>query len=184
VLRIAIDSRGVRNYYFAEDGKKAVEITQLRSGTLKAAGIGGLDCIISGVVMPGINENMLLRWIRRSQQSPDPFVPVEMISGMFDHKCLAMARDAGVNEFVAKPFSPDIVFKRIQKRIESPRQFVFTPTYLGPTVDAARATSRKSAARSLKRITRSSTPARIPGNSITISHWSSCSACLNSLNKN
>ena len=55
-----------------------------------------------------------------------------MISGMVDHRCLTTARDAGVNEFVAKPFSPDIVFKRIQKLIESPRQFVYTPTYFGP----------------------------------------------------
>ncbi len=55
-----------------------------------------------------------------------------MISGMVDHRCLTTARDAGVNEFVAKPFSPDIIFKRIQKVIENPRQFVYTPTYFGP----------------------------------------------------
>jgi CheY-like chemotaxis protein len=54
VLRIVMESLGVRNYYFAQDGKEAVEIIQLRSGTLKAAGIGGIDCIISDVVMPGI----------------------------------------------------------------------------------------------------------------------------------
>ena len=46
--------------------------------------------------------------------------------------CPSSARDAGVNEFVAKPFSPDIIFKRIQKIIESQRQFVYTPTYFGP----------------------------------------------------
>ena len=65
VLRIVMDSLGVRNYYFASDGKEAVEIIQLRSGTLKAAGSGGIDCVISDVVMPGIDGNMLLRWIRR-----------------------------------------------------------------------------------------------------------------------
>lgn len=132
VLRIVMDSLGVRNYYFASDGKEAVEIIQLRSGTLKAAGSGGIDCVISDVVMPGIDGNMLLRWIRRSEHSPDRFVPVVMISGMVDHRCLTTARDAGLNEFVAKPFSPDIVFKRIQKLIENPRQFVYTPTYFGP----------------------------------------------------
>ena len=55
-----------------------------------------------------------------------------MISGMADHRCLTMARYAGVNEFVAKHFSPDIVLKRIQKLIENPRQFVYMPTYFGP----------------------------------------------------
>jgi CheY-like chemotaxis protein len=55
-----------------------------------------------------------------------------MISGMVDHRCLTSARAAGVNEFVAKPFSPDIIFKRLQKIIESPWQFVYMPTYFGP----------------------------------------------------
>ena len=67
--------------------------------------------------MPGIDGNILLRWIYRSEHSPDRFVPVVMINRMVDHRCLTTARDAGVNEFVAKPFSPDIVFKRIQKLI-------------------------------------------------------------------
>ena len=59
-------------------------------------------------------------------------MPVITISSMVDHRCLTSARDAGVNEFVAKPFSPDIIFKRIQKIIERPRQLVYTPTYFGP----------------------------------------------------
>jgi len=117
VLRIVMGSLGVRNYHFAADGKEAIEILQIRSGTLKQAGSGGIDCVISDVVMPGIDGHLLLRWIRRHETSPDRFVPVIMISGMVDHRCLTSARDAGVNEFVAKPFSPDIIFKRIQKII-------------------------------------------------------------------
>lgn len=132
VLRIVMDSLGVQNYYFAQDGREAVEILKIRSGTLKSAGIGGIDVVISDVVMPGIDGLMLLRWIRRHETSPDRFVPVIMISGMVDRKCLTTARDAGVTEFVAKPFSPEVVFKRILKVIESPRQFVYTPTYFGP----------------------------------------------------
>jgi len=42
---------------------------------------------------------------------------------MVDHRCLTTARDAGVNEYVAKPFSSDIIFKRIQRVIENPLQF-------------------------------------------------------------
>ena len=54
-------SLGVQNYYFDSDGKEAVEIIQLRSGALKAAGVGGIKGIVSDVVMPGIDGNMLLR---------------------------------------------------------------------------------------------------------------------------
>ena len=82
--------------------------------------------------MPGIDGHLLFRWIRRHETSTDRFVPVIMIIGKVDHRCLTSARDAEVNEFVAKPFSPDIIFKCIQKIIESPMKFVYTPTYFGP----------------------------------------------------
>ena len=59
VLRIVMGSLGVQNYHFASDGKEAVEIIQLRLGTLKAADSGGIDCVISDVVMPGIDGSML-----------------------------------------------------------------------------------------------------------------------------
>ncbi len=82
--------------------------------------------------MVGIDGHLLLRWIRWHETSTGRFVPVIIISIMVDHRCLTSARDAGVNEFVAKPFSPDIIFKRILKIIKRPRQFVYTPTYFGP----------------------------------------------------
>tara|TARA_E500000331_G_scaffold279179_1_gene272188 strand:+ start:911 stop:1138 length:228 start_codon:yes stop_codon:yes gene_type:complete len=61
VLGIVMYSLGVQNYYFDSDGKEAVEIIQLRLGALKAAGVGGINGIVSDVVMPGIDGNMLLR---------------------------------------------------------------------------------------------------------------------------
>ncbi len=102
--------------------KKRLKSSRYLSGTLKGAG-GGIDCVISDVLMPGIDGHMLLNWICRSNHSSDRFVPVVMISGMVDHRCLTTARDAGVNEYVAKPFSSDIIFKRIQRVIENPLQF-------------------------------------------------------------
>jgi CheY-like chemotaxis protein len=64
-------------------------------------------------MMLGIDGNMLLWWIRWSEYLSNLFVLVVMIVGMVVHKCLTTARDAGVNEFVAKPFSLDVVFKHI-----------------------------------------------------------------------
>ena len=113
VMRICMDSLGVQSYYFAQDGREAIDILKIRSGTLKEAGAGGIDLVLSDVVMPGIDGHMLLRWIRRHESSSDRFVPVIMISGLVDKKCLTTARDVGVNEFIAKPFSPGAVLSRI-----------------------------------------------------------------------
>ena len=57
---LCIVARGGRNYHFAADGQEAIEILLIRSGTLKQAGSGGIDCMISDVVMPGIDGHLLL----------------------------------------------------------------------------------------------------------------------------
>ena len=74
VLRVVMDSLGVRDYHFAQDGKDAVENIQLCSGTLKGAG-GVIDCMMPDVLMPGVDGDMPLGWIRRSVHSSDWFVP-------------------------------------------------------------------------------------------------------------
>ena len=70
VLHILMDSENVRNYNFVQGGKEAVEIIRLCLGPLKGAD-GGIDCVISDVLMPGIYGHMPLRWIRRLEHSPD-----------------------------------------------------------------------------------------------------------------
>jgi DNA-binding response OmpR family regulator len=43
------------------------------------------------------------------------------------------ARDAGVNEFVVKPFSTNTLYAKIRATVEHPRAFVELPDgYLGP----------------------------------------------------
>jgi CheY-like chemotaxis protein len=82
--------------------------------------------------MPGVDGNLFLRWIRSGNNVPDRFVPVIMVSGAADQYVVEGARDAGVSEFLAKPFSARSVADRILHVINYPRQFVLAPGYFGP----------------------------------------------------
>ncbi len=42
------------------------------------------------------------------------------------------ARDAGANEFLAKPFTAQLIYSRIQALIESHRPFIKCKVYFGP----------------------------------------------------
>lgn len=70
--------------------------------------------------------------IRTSPKSPNPYVPIIMLSGYSDEERIKAARDHGVTEFLAKPFTVDIVLKRLEAVIENPRSFVRTGSYFGP----------------------------------------------------
>ncbi len=70
--------------------------------------------------------------IRGSPQSPNPYVPIIMLSAHSDSEHVRQARDHGVTEFLAKPFTVGIVLKRLEAVIGNPRPFVRTDSYFGP----------------------------------------------------
>ena len=90
------------------------------------------DVIVLDWVMEGMSGVELVRMIRSNPQAPNPFVPVIMLSGHTSLEHVRQARDAGVNEFLAKPVSVKVILSRLISVIEHPRPFVRTKSYFGP----------------------------------------------------
>ena len=74
----------------------------------------------------------LLDLIRTSRRSPNPYVPVIMLSAHCNEEMVKIGRDQGVSEFLAKPFTVDILLNRLEAVIENPRSFVRADGYFGP----------------------------------------------------
>ena len=82
--------------------------------------------------MEGMSGLGLVQMIRTNPQTPNPFVPVIMLTGHTSLDHVMLARDAGVNEFIAKPVSVKTMMSRLVSVIENPRPFVRTQGYFGP----------------------------------------------------
>ena len=70
--------------------------------------------------------------IRTNPQSPNPFVPVIMLTGHTQIEHVRQARDAGINEFIAKPVSVKTMMQRLVAVIEHPRPYVRTERLFRP----------------------------------------------------
>lgn len=79
--------------------------------------------------MSGID---LVRELRNEATSPNPTIPIIMISGHCSMERVTMSRDNGANEFMAKPITVDALYKRIVSLIEHPRPFIRISNYFGP----------------------------------------------------
>jgi len=90
------------------------------------------DIIITDWKMEPVDGVEFTRKLRRDMDSPNPFIPIIMVSGYGDMSRIIEARDAGVNEYVVKPFSATTLFSRIQAVIERPRAFVRVKNFFGP----------------------------------------------------
>lgn len=90
------------------------------------------DIIICDWNMSPLDGLDFVRLVRTGKDSPNPFVPIIMLTGHTEMHRVVEARDAGVHEFLAKPISAKSLYSRIKSIIDRPRPFVRTKTYFGP----------------------------------------------------
>jgi two-component system chemotaxis response regulator CheY len=74
----------------------------------------------------------VVRLLRDKEQSPNPFVPIIMLTGVADKDRVLSSRDAGVNEFLLKPLSSKMLADRINAAVNGTRAFVEGSEYFGP----------------------------------------------------
>jgi len=90
------------------------------------------DVILVDWNMQPLDGLDFVRLVRTAKDSPNPFVPIIMLSGYTEYRRVTEARDAGVNEFLAKPISAKSIYQRMISIIDNPRPFIRTKNYFGP----------------------------------------------------
>lgn len=78
------------------------------------------------------DEYTFIEFVRNSPESPNPYVPIILLTGHTEQQDIEMARDQGVTEIAAKPFTAKSLCDRIIRVIENPRSFIITKRYTGP----------------------------------------------------
>lgn len=122
LVRNIVKALGVNEIEEAEDGASALKVLTHYSA----------DIVIVDWNMQPLDGIEFTKLIRTSDDSPNIYVPIIMLTGHTELKRVTQARDAGVNEFLAKPVSAAKIYQRIKAILDNPRQFVRTPNYFGP----------------------------------------------------
>jgi two-component system, chemotaxis family, chemotaxis protein CheY len=125
-------------------------MTQIICALLKGFGIAHIDVATTSEIalrkfQQEKHDLLLIDWlikpdngidltqiIRLDKDSPNPFVPIILMTGFTEKRRVLKARDTGITEFLVKPFNANDLYKRIEHIIEKPRQFVKAPGFFGP----------------------------------------------------
>ncbi|MGB0720444.1 MAG: response regulator, partial [Bdellovibrionales bacterium] len=113
---------GFQNIVTARNGQEGFEVFKKEHP----------DLVITDWQMEPVNGLEMTKLIRTDPQSPDPFVPILVMTGYSSRIRVETARDHGMTEFIVKPFSSKDLYMRIKQIIEKPRQFVDADTFFGP----------------------------------------------------
>jgi two-component system, chemotaxis family, chemotaxis protein CheY len=122
LLRQMLAELGAQQIYDAVDGQDGWE---------KLSAVSP-DIVIVDWEMKPVNGLQFTRRVRNDPNSPNPFVPVIMLTGHSEPGRVVAARNAGANEFVVKPVTVKALVSRIVSLIENPRSFVRTDKFFGP----------------------------------------------------
>lgn len=116
---------GARQVYEAKDSHRALDLLER-----KPVDIALVDWMLDdGSGRTGLD---VVRRIRASPLENVAFMPVVMMTGHTEKDNIEHARDVGVTEFLAKPFTAHTLYQRLAILIEEPRPFVRTRSYFGP----------------------------------------------------
>lgn len=91
-----------------------------------------IDLILTDLSMPVVDGITFIHRVRNAKESPNPYVPIIMVTGHTERHRVEAARDAGVTEFLAKPVAVKKLLSRVLEIVERPRPFVRCTGYFGP----------------------------------------------------
>lgn len=124
LIKTALRTHGITDIVEAADAPEAFRI--LGSDDYR------IDLILVDHDMPILSGVEFTRMIRRGIDVPDPEIPIIMVSGLSARETVLEARNCGIHEFVAKPFSAETLYLHIVRTIQNPRPFIRADSYIGP----------------------------------------------------
>ncbi len=108
VLKRLLMQLGFREILEASDGEEARVILESTP----------VNFVISDWEMPTLNGYELLKWVRAEERLKA--IPFIMITSVNNKDMVVQAAEAGVSDYIAKPFSKEIVAAKIIKALTPP----------------------------------------------------------------
>jgi two-component system chemotaxis response regulator CheY len=121
VVKSVLDSLGCKAILLARDGQ---ELIQRMTRT-------AVDLAVFDSTLRGMSGTDAVKQLRQSTPSVRE-LPIILLDGDGDTGAIGRARDAGVNEYIRKPFSAKTLLSGVHTIVENSRPFIVSSTYIGP----------------------------------------------------
>lgn len=122
LVRRVLASLGFGTVHLAKNGQDALRILREKP----------VDIVITEWDMEPLGGIEFINRVRSGHANVSRMLPIVMLTGKTQRKYVEKARDAGMTEFVVKPFTVRTLCDRIILVVEHPRNFILSPRYCGP----------------------------------------------------
>ena len=122
ILVVMLNSFGIKAIREVKDGADGVEALRRWPA----------DLAVVDFQMEPVDGVAFTRTVRTAADTPNPYLPIIMLTGHSEMARVTEARDAGVNEFIVKPLTAKVLVDRINACIYRQRPFIRCDGYFGP----------------------------------------------------
>jgi CheY-like chemotaxis protein len=122
LVRCLLRAGGLLNVTEAETALDAFESMRSRQ----------VDLVIVDWMMQPVDGLTFTRMMRWDSASPNPYMPILMLTAHTEATRVAAARDAGVTGFIKKPISTRLLFDRVASALTDTRMFIRSDGFFGP----------------------------------------------------
>ena len=122
IVKTILRGFGIKEFFEARDPVDAFD-------RLRATHI---DMVITDFAMDPIDGCEFVRLIRTADDSPNRYIPIIMLTAYSERPRVEAARDAGINEFCAKPVTAMELYRKVVSLVNAPRPYVRTSGFFGP----------------------------------------------------
>ncbi|NBO19609.1 MAG: response regulator [Proteobacteria bacterium] len=122
LVKRVLSTLGCNRIFTTHDGQGIIDLMKEEK----------IDMIITEWDMQPMNGIDLTYFLRRSVESPNRMVPIIMLTPKNEHADIRVARDAGISEYLIKPFSAKTLMERMHAVVETPRSLIICKNFVGP----------------------------------------------------
>jgi len=122
ILVVMLNSFGIKAIREVKDGSDGIEALRRWPA----------DLAVVDFQMEPVDGVAFTRMVRTAPDTPNPYLPIIMLTGHSEMSRVTEARDAGVNEFIVKPLTAKVLVDRINACIYRQRPFIRCDDYFGP----------------------------------------------------
>lgn len=122
IVKTILRGFGIKQFYEARSVNEAFEMIRNEP----------VDFVVVDYLLDNETGLDLVTRVRTSDEAPNPYLPIVMLSAYAERTRVEEARDHGVTEFCVKPVTANELFRKVANVIDHPRPFVRTKEFFGP----------------------------------------------------
>jgi DNA-binding response OmpR family regulator len=122
LVRKVLATLGCKRIFVVRDGQEMLELIREER----------VDMVVTEWEMGRMNGIELTQYLRRSLDSPNRMMPIIMLTSHNESSDIRVARDAGISEYMIKPFSAKTLMERVYAVVEDPRSLILCKSFVGP----------------------------------------------------